>query len=97
MTRLAKLLLPYCETEAAAALIADELSQKGVFVSHTNGSFTCKFEPNSVFGTMTMDGETFEVYLGNIRTEALGMGRDPFTLKMIAPIGYKRQITLIER
>lgn len=89
MNRLTELLLPYVKEEVTAYLIAEELAKKGVMVLPKLGSFQCKFEPNSVFGTMTMDGETFEVYLGEFGCEAIVMGCDL--------IGYQRQITLIER
>lgn len=97
MDRLAKLLMPYCTSEAEAEIMADGLSKRGVIACPVSGIVTGKFESGSMFGTLTIDGESIEVYVGEIKTNLCCLGRDPVTQKIGGPYIKSRVITLIER
>lgn len=97
MEKLAELLMPYLKDKKKAAEIAKALSAEGVVVMKPHGRIICNFEPDQVFGTITMNGEEIEVYLGSYTLEPIGMGRDPMTCKMIKPMRFKRLFTMIER
>lgn len=97
MEKLAELLMPYLKDKKKAAEIAKALSAEGVVVMKPHGRITCNFEPDQVFGTITMNGEEIDVYLGSYTLHPIGFGRDPMTCQMIKPIRFKRQFTIIER
>lgn len=97
MNVLSELLKPYLKDKNNADKIAEELSAKGVVVIKPYGRITCNFEPDQALGTITMNGEEIEVYLGSYTLEPIGMGRDPMTCKMIKPMRFKRLFTMIER
>ena len=97
MDRLAKLLMPYCTSEAEAEIMAEGLHQKGVMALPVSGTVVGEFEAGSLFGTLTIDGEKIDVYVGEIKTDLCCLGRDSLTLKTGGPYIKRRTITLIER